>query len=222
LTGKPFARYWLHSEFLLVDGQKMSKSLGNFYTLRDLCADRGFAPEAIRYLLASIPYRKGLNFTIDGLRGAATSIERLRNFALRLGSAKLQPGVSERMEELSTAAQKTFRESLDDDINTAEALAAVFEYVREANVALDSGEFLAGNGASARALLDQFDSFFDVLEPSAVAGGLSDQEIENLIAERTSAKKARDFPRADQIRAQLLEKNVILEDTKDGIRWKRK
>ena len=222
LTGKPFARYWLHSEFLLVDGQKMSKSLGNFYTLRDLCADRGFAPEAIRYLLASIPYRKGLNFTIDGLRGATTSIERLRNFALRLNSAKLQPGTNERMEELSQAAQKTFRESLDDDINTAEALAAVFEYIREANVALDGAEFLAGNAASARALLDQFDSFFDVLKPSAVAGGLSNEEIENLIAERTSAKKARDFPRADQIRTQLLEKNIILEDTKDGIRWKRK
>jgi cysteinyl-tRNA synthetase len=169
-----------------------------------------------------VPYRKGLNFTMDGLRSAATSIERLRNFSLRLDTAKLRPGVSDRLDELSRRAQKTFRESLDDDINTAEALAAVFEYVREANVALDGGEFLAGNTPSARAVLDQFDSFFDVLKPSAIAGGLSDEEIENLIAARTSAKKARDFARADQIRAELLEKNVILEDTKDGIRWKRK
>jgi cysteinyl-tRNA synthetase len=159
---------------------------------------------------------------MDGLRSATTSIERLRNFSLRLDSAKLQPGTTERMEELSRAAQKTFRESLDDDINTAEALAAVFEYVREANVALDGGEFLAGNTPSARALLDQFDSFFDVLKPSAVAGGLSDEEVHTLIAARTAAKKARDFPRADQIRTQLLEQNIILEDTKDGIRWKRK
>jgi len=222
LTGKPFANYWLHSEFLLVDGQKMSKSLGNFYTLRDLCDERGFAPEAIRYLLAAVPYRKGLNFTMDGLKSATTAIERLRNFSLRLNSAKLPQGTSGPMEDLAARAQSDFRDSLDDDLNTAEALAAIFEFVREANIALDGGEFLAGNVPSARAVLDRFDSFFDVLTPTAVAGGLSEGEVEKLIAARTAAKKARDFTRADEIRAQLLEHGIILEDTKDGIRWKRK
>jgi cysteinyl-tRNA synthetase len=222
LTGKPLANYWLHSEFLLVDGQKMSKSLGNFYTLRNLCEERGFSPESIRYLLASVPYRKGLNFTFEGLKSAATAIDRLRNFSLRLDSAKLPDGVSEQIEELAARAKTDFRAALEDDLNTAEALAAVFEFIREANTALDGGEFRAGNTVSARALLDQFDSFFQVLQPSTAAGGLSDSDIEKLIAGRTAAKKARDFAHADQIRAQLLEQGVILEDTKDGIRWKRK
>src|ERR1700733_5660403 len=170
LTGKPFSNYWLHSEFLLVDGQKMSKSLGNFYTLRDLCDERGFSPESIRYLLASVPYRKGLNFTMDGLKSAATAIDRLRNFKLRLDSAKWPESSSaenEKIEELAARAQSDFRAALDDDLNTAEALAAVFEFVREANIAADADEFHAGNVASARALLDQFDAFFDVLKPSA-------------------------------------------------------
>jgi cysteinyl-tRNA synthetase len=221
LTGKPFARYWLHSEFLLVDGQKMAKSLGNFYTVRDIFA-RGVAPEALRYLLASTPYRKGLNFTFEGLKSASTAIDRLRNFSLRLDSAKLTEGTSEKIENLAAHAKAEFRAALDDDLNTAEALAAVFEFIREANAALDTGEFRSRNVASARALLDQFDSFFDVLKPTATPGGLSDAEIENLIAERTAAKKARDFARADRVRAQLLEQGIILEDTKDGIRWKRK
>jgi cysteinyl-tRNA synthetase len=199
----------------------MSKSLGNFYTLRDIF-ERGFSPESVRYLLASVPYRKGLNFTFDGLKSAATAIDRLRNFSLRLDSAKLPEGTSETIEELAAKARGTFRASLDDDINTAEALGAVFEFVREANIALDSGEFRAGNTVSARALLDDFDAFFDVLKPSVAPGGLADAEIEQLIAERTAAKKSRDFARADGIRNQLLEQGIILEDTKDGIRWKRK
>ena len=221
LTNQPFAYYWLHSEFLLVDGQKMSKSLGNFYTLRDIF-DRGFSAESVRYLLASVPYRKGLNFTFDGLKSAATAIERLRNFSFRLDSAKLPEGSSEAIETHAIRAQSEFRAALDDDLNTAEALAAVFEFVRDANTALDHGDFRAGNVASAHALLGQFDSFFDVLRPTAHADGISDTDVETLIAERTAAKRARDFVRADQVRAELLEKGIILEDTKDGIRWKRK
>jgi cysteinyl-tRNA synthetase len=222
LTGKPFSRFWLHSEFLLVDGQKMSKSLGNFYTLRNLCEERGFSPESIRYLLASVPYRKGLNFTMEGLRSATTAIERLRNFQFRLETAKLEAGSDTRLMEAAQQAETAFRAALDDDLNTAEALAAVFEFVREANIALDHGEFLEGNRAGALALLNGFDAFFDVLKPTAPTGGLSDAEVEKLIADRTAAKKARDFTRADQLRAQLLEQGIILEDTKDGIRWKRK
>jgi len=222
LTGKPFVRLWLHSEHLSVDGQKMSKSLGNFYTLRDL-ADKGYASEAVRYLLASVPYRKKLNFTFDGLNGAATSIERLRNFKLRLETGKCAEGLNSTLAARTEAALQAFDEALDDDLNTAEALAAMFEYVRDTNAAMDSGEFLCGNRAGAIAFLDRFDCIFDVLRPSGhtAAPGVSDSEVESLIAERSAAKKARNFARADEIRAQLASQGVILEDTKEGVRWKR-
>jgi cysteinyl-tRNA synthetase len=221
LTGKPFARFWLHSEFLMVEGQKMSKSLGNYYTLRNI-VEKGYAPEAIRYLLASVPYRKQLNFTFDGLKSATTAIERLRNFKLRLETDRYPDGVNEQLATRAAAARDAFRDSLNDDLNTAEALAAVFEYVRDANSAMDSGEFRAGNVAAALEVLQQFDSVFDVLAPTAQTDAIGDSEIESMIAERTAAKKAKNFARADQIREQLLGQGIILEDTKSGVRWKRK
>src|ERR1700678_501043 len=173
-TNKPFSRFWLHSEHLSIEAQKMSKSLGNFYTLRDLIQE-GYTPEAIRYLLASVPYRKKLNFTFDGLKAAATSIDRLRNYKLRLESAKFAPGLNEKLEDRTAVASKAFDEGLDDDLNTAEALAAAFEYVRDTNTAMDAGEFLAGNAVATGEFLNKFDSVFDVLRPSASAGGLSDE-----------------------------------------------
>jgi cysteinyl-tRNA synthetase len=220
LTGKPFARFWLHSEHLSIEAQKMSKSLGNFYTLRDLLG-MGHAPEAVRYLLASVPYRKKLNFTFDGLKAAATSIERLRNYKLRLETGKFAEGTNEKLGERAAAATKAFDEALDDDLNTAEALAAAFEYVRDTNTAMDAGEFLAGNSVGAFEFLNRFDSVFDVLRPPASKGGLSDAEIDALVAERTASKKSRNFARADRIRAELAALGVILEDTKEGVRWKR-
>ena len=220
ITGKPFARFWLHAEHLSIDAQKMSKSLGNFHTLRDLLKE-GYTPEAIRYLLASVPYRKKLNFTFDGLKAAATSIDRLRNYKLRLETAKFPDGTDSQLETRTQAAHTAFDEALDDDLNTAEALAAVFEYIRDTNSAMDAGTFLAGNAIAALEFLRRFDSIFDVLAPSAKEGGLSDAEIDGLIAERIAAKKARDFARADQIRAGLADQGVILEDTKEGVRWKR-
>src|SRR5436309_4368891 len=126
LTDKPFARFWLHAEFLLVEGQKMSKSLGNFFTLRDI-VEKGYQPEAIRYLLASVPYRKQLNFTFDGLKSAATAIDRLRNFKLRLDHEEFFAGLNEKLLGRTAQAETQFGASLDDDLNTAEALAAVFE-----------------------------------------------------------------------------------------------
>jgi cysteinyl-tRNA synthetase len=221
ITSKPFARFWLHSEFLNVESQKMSKSAGNFFTLRDLLA-MGYAPESVRYLLASVPYRKKLNFTMDGLKAAATSIERLRNFKLRLDTEKFNDGLNHKIVERGEAARKRFAESLDDDLNTAEALAALFEYVRDTNTAMDAGEFRAGNVPSASELLDQFDAIFDVLRPSGASGGISDADVEGLIAERAAAKKSKNFGRSDEIRKQLLDAGIILEDTKEGVRWKRK
>ena len=221
LTGKLFSRFWMHAEFLLVEGQKMSKSLGNYFTLRDILG-RGYPAETVRYLLASVPYRKSLNFTFDGLKSAATAIDRLRNYQLRLGSGKFASGHDEALATRSLAAMQQFRDSLDDDLNTAEALAAIFEYVRETNSAMDSGIFREGNLAGARQVLALFDSFFDVLTPTVKAGAIGDAEIDALIQERTQAKKTRNFRRSDEIRDELTAAGIILEDTKDGVRWKRK
>jgi cysteinyl-tRNA synthetase len=220
-TGKPFARLWLHSEHLMIDAQTMSKSLGNFYTLRDLLG-QGWHPEAVRYLLASAPYRKQLNFTLDGLKSATTAIERLRNYKLRLETGRLPAGKDDRLAARTALALQQFEESLDDDLNTAEALASVFGYVRDTNTAMDSGEFPEGNVAGALDLLGRFDGVFDVLRPTASESAITDAEVEALIAGRAEARKARDFARADGIRQELLDKGVILEDTKDGVRWKRK
>ena len=221
MTGKPFARFWIHSEFLMVEGQKMAKSLGNYYTLRDL-VEKGYAPETIRYLLASVPHRKTLNFTFDGLKAAQTAIERLRNFELRLKTDKFAEGASVPLMERTVLAVKAFRESLDDDLNTAEGLAAVFEYIRDANSAMDSGEFRTSNSESALEFLKLFDQVFDVLQPTQQTNAIADSEIESLIEERAAAKKAKNFARSDAIREELLEKGILLEDTKAGVRWKRK
>ena len=221
LTGKPFSRFWLHAEFLMVEGQKMSKSLGNYFTLRDILG-RGYPPEAVRYLLASVPYRKTLNFTFDGLQSAKTAIERLRNFKLRLETGAFPGGVNEALAERTRAAQSQFDAAMDDDLNTAEALAAMFEYLREVNTAMDAGEMRADNRGAALDFLAHFDSIFAVLQPTAEAGEIGDAEVEERIQARNDAKKARNFALADQIRRKLLEEGVILEDTKTGTRWKRK
>jgi cysteinyl-tRNA synthetase len=221
LTGKQFARYWMHAEHLIVEGQKMSKSLGNFYTLRDLL-DQGYKPEAIRYLLASVPYRNKLNFTMEGLKAAATSIDRLRSFQLRLDTEKFPAGDNESIDQRTASALQRFDASLDDDLNSAEALASIFEYIRETNSSMDAGEFKANNLAGSKKLFERFDSIFDVLKPSVEEGGITETEIDALIAERNQARKAKDFKRSDEIRAELLDRGIVIEDTKEGVRWKRK
>jgi cysteinyl-tRNA synthetase len=162
-TGKPFVRYWLHAEHLIVNGEKMSKSLGNFYTLRDLLA-RGYKPSAIRYLLASVPYRRHLNFTFDGLHQAEQSIARLRNFRLRVAKEAFPPGENAALQNRARAACRSFEDSMDDDLNTAEALGVVFAMVRDGNTAMDRGEFRDGDRAAFLNTLDRWDRIFCVLE----------------------------------------------------------
>jgi cysteinyl-tRNA synthetase len=232
-TGKPFVRYWLHAEHLLVEGEKMSKSLGNFLTLRDLFA-RGYRPSALRFALASVPYHKQLNFTFDGLTQATNSVERLRNFADRLHQGRFPAGKQKGMLERISRAHEEFDAGLSDNLNTARALAAVFDLVRDANTAMDKGEFRQGDVDATQQFLATFDAVFAVLEDNdaqklqalgygSAEAGLSDTEIEKLIAERNGAKKIRDFATADRIRKELANGGIILEDAKDGsVRWKRK
>jgi cysteinyl-tRNA synthetase len=216
-SGKPFVRFWVHGEHLLVEGQKMSKSLGNFFTLRDLLA-KGYSAASIRYLLSTTPHRKQLNFTFDGLKGAQAAIERLRNFRRRLETEKFPDGSSESAAERAQQAIREFEAGLDVDLNTAQAVAAVFEYVRDANSAIDTGEFRSGDAGEALRVLALFDSIFDVLTPDKSAR-VEPQEIEALIAKRAEARKSRDLALSDQIRDELQAKGVVLEDTRAGVSW---
>ena len=232
-TGKPFVRYWLHAEHLLVEDEKMSKSLGNFFTLRDLFV-KGYKPSALRFALASVPYRKQLNFTFDGLQQATSSVERLRNFADRLKLGKFPAGKQGGMAARVAKAAEEFDAGLSDDLNTARALAAVFDLVREANTSMDKGEFRQGDVLAIQEFLAAFDRVFAVMEDNdaeklralgygAAEDGLSDAEINQRVAERNAAKKKRDFATADRIRKELADRGILIEDTKDGsVRWKRK
>jgi cysteinyl-tRNA synthetase len=232
-TGKHFVKYWLHAEHLLVEGEKMSKSLGNFYTLRDLFA-KGYKPSALRFALASVPYRRQLNFTFDGLQQASSSVERLRNFADRVAQGKFPAGTQKSMAKRIAEAAEEFDAGLSDDLNTARALGAVFEFVREANIAMDKGGFGSADVPGAQEFLQTFDQIFAVLKNNdaqklqALGYGqensnAGDAEIEKLVAERQVARQTRDFATADRIRKELDKRGIILEDSRDGsVRWKRK
>ncbi|HEY1527920.1 MAG TPA: cysteine--tRNA ligase [Candidatus Angelobacter sp.] len=243
LTGKIFARHWMHVRFLLVEGEKMSKSAGNFYTLRDLLV-MGHKPSSIRFLLASVPYRKQLNFTMAGLEQGAKSVERLRTFAARIRMTQLPAGTNPVAQEAAATAKREMRAGMEDDLNTAYTSGAIFDMVREANILADRGELREGDKASLLEALQQFDEIFAVLKDDDAektkaamewarahgmlknsevpADAISDGEVNRLIEERSAAKKARDFARSDDIRKQLSDAGIAVEDTKDGIRWKRK
>jgi len=162
-TGKPFARYWMHVRFLLVEGQKMSKSLGNFYTPRDLIL-KGHKPSSIRYLLSSVPYQKQLNFTFEGLKQAANSVERLRNFKARLDTGRFPSGSNPEIAVLAKSTREKIRAALEDDMNTAQALAAIFDMVRETNAAADNGKLLRDDVSALQNALTDFDEIFAVLK----------------------------------------------------------
>ena len=248
-TGKPFAHFWFHARFLLVEGEKMSKSQGNFYTLRDLVL-KGHKPSSIRYLLASVPYRNQLNFTFQGLQQAAASVERLRNFQQRLAKGTFAEGANSAMQTLAGDSRTRIKEALDDDLNTAQAQAAVFDMVRAANAAMDSGALRRDDVRPLLAALTQFDDVFSVLQDDDAAkvqsvlewaraegrekdvspelleivgsAAMLDEQINQKIEEMKAARSAKDFARSDAIRAKLTAAGIIIEQTKDGVRWRRK
>jgi len=222
-TRKPFSRFWVHVEYLIVDEQKMSKSLGNTYTIPDVVA-KGYRPSAVRYLLLSAHYRKQLNFTWASLAQAEEALRRLTDFLARLDPVTrdgTSPDIKTRVDE----ARKAFSDAMQDDLNTAAALGAIFELVRALNSAIDAGEMGKGDVATVREAFDQFDRVLGVLSlrraeddqpPVAV------DEIDRLIEERHAARRRRDFAAADRIRNDLAARGVLLEDSSGATRWKRK
>ena len=249
LTGKPFAHFWFHARFLLVEGEKMSKSLGNFFTLRDLVL-KGHKPASIRFLLASVPYRNQLNFTFDGLKQAATSVDRLRNFRMRLAASQFPAGANSAMAELARESSERMKAGMEDDLNTAQAQAAIFDMVRAANAAMDADQLKKEDTVPLLAALEKFDEIFAVLKDDdapkmkaihdwAKAEGrekdisqelldairaqqLSDADIEKKVAEMEQARRARNFKLSDAIRAELTAAGILVEQTKDGARWRRR
>ena len=245
VTHKALARHWFHVRFLLVDGRKMSKSEGNFFTLRDLLL-KGYKASAIRLALISVPYRHQLNFTFDGLIEATNAIDRLRTFVELLKKATLAAGTTDALQAAAEKAEAAYLAALENDLNTAEARAPVFDLVRTTNSALDQGKVLAGDRERVLKVLEKFDAVFAVIEDKDAGPtqdalkwaeanglmdkvapellkrqGLTDAEIEGLIAERNAARKQRNFKRSDEIRDELAAKGVVIEDSREGVRWKR-
>lgn len=216
-TGKTFVRYFLHCAHLLSDNEKMSKSKGNFYTLRDLFA-KGYDPIAIRYLLLSVHYRSPLNFTLEGLQQAESAVRRLRDFYQRL--QKVQGGTYNSGLFYNTmAAEDMFKQFLDDDLNISPALAAVFGLMKETNIALEKNALDNKNVKEIMRIFFKFDSILGILGTEEI---LLSKEIDNLIKIRESARKRKDFKEADTIRKEIFEKGFVLEDTSDGPRVKKR
>jgi cysteinyl-tRNA synthetase len=248
LTGKPFAHFWFHSRFLLVEGEKMSKSLGNFFTLRDLVL-KGHKPSSIRFLLASVPYRHQLNFTMDGLKQAAVSVERLRNFDIML-TTPFPAGANPDMAQLAKETNSRMMEALDNDLNTAEAQAAIFEMISSVNTAISSGRVFQDDTGLLRRALKKFDEIFGVLtdddipkmravldwaraegRENEISAALAEviataeipgAKIQPQVDQIDAARKARDFKTADLLRFQLANTfSVTLSNTSSGTQWRR-
>ncbi len=214
-TGKPFAKWWIHNEHLLVENKKMSKSLGNFYTLRDLLK-KGYSPKAIRYLLLSAHYRQKLNFTLKGLDAAEASVNRLLDFMDMLKDPKGEEFAG--MAKITSKAEKDFSDAMDDDLNTPEALAAVFGLVKEVNVLSEKGKLGKKGARMVKDLMMDFDRVLGLLD-TGKPKDLS-AEVEKLIQEREEARKNKDWVKSDSIRDKLNELGVILEDSPTGVKWK--
>jgi len=225
-TDQPFVRHWVHSEHLIVDGQKMSKSLGNQYTLKDLL-DRGYTARAIRYLILSVHYRQKLNFTFDSLDGAAGALRRVDEMRFRLSHAQETGGPDAQLAASAARLKTDFAAALADDLNAAAALAALFVFVKEVNVAIEERRIGTGDRERILAALADIDQVLDVLDPvawpDATAPAEDDTaEIEALIQGRNDARKRRNFAEADRLRDEIAARGIVLEDTPQGTRWKRR
>jgi cysteinyl-tRNA synthetase len=218
-TGKQFVRYWIHFEHLKVDGETMSKSKGNYYTFRDVAA-KGYSAGAVRYFLLSVPYNKQINFTFDALGGAEKTVAGLRDFKARLSEAKASPGRNGELHEATQSAAQEFEAGMDDDLNTSVALAVIHNLTRVVNTALARKKLQEENKTELLELLQRFDSVLNIFGDEARE--MLDSEVQSLIDQRQEARRRRDFGRADEIRHELADRGIILEDTKDGVRWKRK
>ncbi len=221
-NGRPFAKYWMHNGFLNIDNKKMSKSLGNFFTVRDI--SEKYDLQVLRFFMLSAHYRSPLNFSAELMEAAKNGLERIvtcvsnLNFLLEKAHKQELSGEEEKTLLQAKDFMKKFDEAMDDDFNTADAISAIFELVKFANTSV-------GEGASAayiRALKDEIVELMDICGLSVERGQeILDSEIESLIRERQEARKAKNFARADEIRDQLLKKGIILEDTREGVKWKR-
>lgn len=226
VTGKPFVRYWMHVKHLLLEGQKMSKSLGNTVSVGDLIR-RGFDAAAIRHQLLSAQYRRELNFTMDGLEASAKTVQRLLDFQTRLQDAPVREGAEPtRIPEISSRGMERFRAGMDDDLNSAEALGALFIFLNEVNAELDRANSAGLPAADRDAALDVLASMDQVLgliqlaTSSRTVDETTAEWIEEQIRLRKEAREARDFGAADAIRDALAEKGIVLEDSAEGTRWK--
>jgi cysteinyl-tRNA synthetase len=222
-TGQPFVRYWVHGEHLNVDQQKMSKSLGNIYSLREI-EELGYDPLVLRYALLSVPHRTKLNFTTQSLDDAKSAIARIESFLFRIegvmaSAPKDAAHADEEGDPLIGRFLSDFQEAMDDDLNTAGALGALFTLIRDANTAIDAGRISAGDAAGIMAALQKADPVLDIFPTREID---LDAGIEALIAARTAARKARDFAESDRLRDELVARGIILEDSANGTRWRRK
>lgn len=219
-TDKPFVKYWLHAEHLMVDGRKMAKRDGNYYTVRDL-VEKGFDPRAVRYSLISVPYRKPFNFTIESLQGVERRLRRLNESVRRLREASprdLGGQPDGLLDDIATVTAQ-FEAGMDDDLNTAEALAALAMLETAVNTAVQQERLSETGKQGAIAAFEKMDSVLGFLEPAT--DELLDDEVQALIDERLEARKAKNFARSDEIRSLLAERGILLEDGKDGTRWRR-
>ena len=218
-TGKPFVRFWIHPEFLLVEGEKMAKSKGNQFTVRNL-VEEGFSPVGIRYLLLSAHYRKQLNFSREGVRQAAQAIRRVDDLLERLGEVQSDGPLSESVQDMSRRARGAFEEAMDDDLNTPAALGALFDLVKEANRALSSSSLTKEDAGEIAGTIERLNTVFGVFGQTEAV--MLDGDVEKLITERREARARRDFARSDAIRDELDAQGIVLEDTPAGTRWRRK